>query len=739
MVGATIQFPWGGSHPTSTWRQNTPSPFRFVERNYNVIVDRNQMVQDNLIAMSPTTHAAYKVSIVDTTSSISAPNANGSAANPYHTISAAQVAGSDLILVAGNSVITSGVTLAQGQHLIGDGSQQKLALDGGGFLTVPNVISGGATPVFSGISGPAVTMASGSEVSGFKFNNITGNAIAGTGINGATIRDVTFDNIVGDAIRLSNGSGSFVLDNVVVNSASGNGISFVGGAPDISLKADISNTTLDGILLSNLTGGSIDIHNTTIDSTGGAGLRFNNVTADAVIDSLTTSHTSGAAISLTGGTSANTYHFANTTTINQPNSTGFNANNSNAAVIVDNLVLNSTAGSPAVSLTNSTGSLKFSNLNVTTSNAIGLYGRGLTSLIVNGGSITTQNAGAIDIQNSTVNMALTQVSTDTGPFGIRLINNIGSFAVNGNNAYASGGTIKNTTNAIIVTDNGNVSFKYMDLTTNGVAVQSAGNDQVALGLLRVTGSTGYAVDSLNDLVLMVTNSTFTNNGTIGGGTIRAQVDTAGGNGASLATTVSQNGITADRSGMSLINVNWNGPLSASVASNILAAGGPNMTAITLKDSSLTDSVVARINNNSATFTNSNGTGILASAAAGSTFQVDTNIVDFKGIGGTGMRFNLGGLSSTWIYSNSITDEAGGATGMLFDAVAANSRLQIEANTINLLSTDLTVHRGIIFTAVSPTIQLNSSTTNVINNASTTFSIPANSATGYLLINGTQVH
>jgi hypothetical protein len=164
-----------------------------------------------------------------------------------------------------------------------------------------------------------------------------------------------------------------------------------------------------------------------------------------------------------------------------------------------------------------------------------------------------------------------------------------------------------------------------------------------------------------------------------------------------------------------------------------------MTAITLKDSSLTDSVVARINNNSATFTNSNGTGILASAAAGSTFQVDTNIVDFKGIGGTGMRFNLGGLSSTWIYSNSITDEAGGATGMLFDAVAANSRLQIEANTINLLSTDLTVHRGIIFTAVSPTIQLNSSTTNVINNASTTFSIPANSATGYLLINGTQVH
>jgi hypothetical protein len=760
MVGAQIQFPWGSSHPTSKWKQNTPSPFRFVERNYNVIVDRNQVVDNNLVAINPLTHTAYKVEQVSSTAGL---GGTGTTTNPFQTVAAAQAAGGDLILVQGNSVLTSAVTLTAGQHLIGDGSFAAVALDGGGTIHMPTQISGGATPMFSGITGTAVTMASGSEVTGFKFSNINGGGISGSNVNGAVLRDLTFQNITGDAVKFTNSAGLFTLDNIAVNTASATGISFVGGVPDIRMSANINGTGTDGIFLSNLAGGSVNIFDTTITGTGGAGLRLNNVSTDVNVDALTTSQTAGSAVLLTGGTANDTYHFTNTTTINQPNGIGLNVNNANAAVVVDNLVVNSTAGSPAVSLTNSTGKITLGNVKATTTNAIGIYGRGLTSLVVNNGSLTTVNAGAVDVQNSTIAMNLTQVSVDSGAFGIRLINNVGSFNLAGAGGYGTGGVIKNTTTGVIVTSSGTTTLTGLDLTSNGTGIQSTSNAQVTLNGLRITGSTNYALDSLDDAVMMLKGSILTNNGSLGGGTIRGQVDTvasyqwlldsntivdhngtpilfktlAAGNGASLGTTISNNTITADRAGVTMIDVEWVGPLSASVASNTLNAGAANMTGIVVRDASTSDSVVSRINNNLLTFNSSasNGTGILASAGAGSTFQVDTNAIDFKAVGGTGLRFNLGGVASTWIYSNVIADEAGGATGMLFDTVAASSRMQIEANTISLLAADQTIHRGIIFTTVSPTIQFTGNYNNIITNASTVFSMPVNSSTGHIIING----
>lgn len=761
MVGCQIQLPWGSSHPTSNWKQNTPSPFRFVERNYNVIVDRGVQADDNLVAVNPLTHAAYNIEQVNSNAPL---GGDGTFANPFKTIAAAQSAGGDIILVQGNSVLTTGAVLSAGQQLLGDGSLQPLALDGGGTLHLPTQIAGGATPQFSGVVGSAVTMANNTTFAGFNILNNTGNAISGASVSGVTLRDIHIQNTTGDAIRFTNASGSLLMQNITVNSATGYGVNVAGGSPDLIFSGSITGAQADGMLISSLSGGSVDIHDTTIQSTGGAGLRLTNNAADITVNSLTTTQTAGTAIAITGGTSSNTYRFKGTTTINQPAGTGFSVDTTNAAVTVDDLVVNSTAASPAVSLTNSTGKITLSNLDLTTTNALGLYGRGLTSLLISNGSITTVNAGAIDVQNSTIDTTLSQVSVNGSTFGIQLVNNVGKFNINGNSAYASGGTIKNTTTGIILNDTGNVSINWLDMTSNGTAILSTGNAQVNLNGLRIADSTGYAVDSQNDLVLMITNSTLTNNGAVGGGTIRAQVSTvasyqwlvqgnliedhngtpvlmrtlAGGNGASLATTVQLNSVTADRSGATFINIDWNGPLSSSIAHNVLNAGADNMTGVILKDSSATDSIITRINNNQMTFLGNNSTGILVNAAAGSTVQIDDNAVDFKGVNGTGLRFNLAGISSDWIYSNTITDEAGGATGMLFDSVAASSRLQIEANTINLLSTDLTVHRGIVFTTVTPTIQFSGNFNNIITNTSTPFSIPVNSSTGHIIVNGVLV-
>lgn len=758
MVGCSLQFPWGGSHPTSNWKQNTPSPFRFVERNYNVILDRGTTMDNNLVAINPLTHAAYKIEQV---SSGAAAGGNGTFANPFQTVAQAQAAGADIILVQGNSVLNTGAVLAAGQQLLGDGSHQTIQLDGGGTVQLPTQVTGGATPQFANVNGAAVTLANNSVFGGFTINNNNGNAVVGTNVAGTTIRDVTFQNIAGDAIRLTNSSGDVAINNVTINATTGSGISLIGGTPNLNLSGSLSATQGDGIFLSNLTGGSVDIHDTSIQLAGGTGLRLNNVATDVTVDSLTVSQTTGSGIAITGGTSTNKYHFGGTTTVKQPSGNAFNVNNTNAAVTVDNLVAQSSAGTPAVSLTSSTGAITLGNLNIEGTNTVGLYGRSLTSLVVKNGTITTINGGAVDIQGSTINTTLGQVSVDGGPFGIRLVQNTGTFALVGNSAYATGGTIKNTTTGVILTSSGSTALNWLDLTNNGTGIQSTGNNLVQFNTMRITGSGGYALDSMNDLVMMIGNSTLTNNGTIGGGTIRAQANAVGnyqwlvqqnlitdhngtpilmqtqaaGNGASLGTTIQQNTINADHAGATLVNINWHGPLSVKVANNALNAGADNMTAVALVDASTTDSVNARITNNAATFTGSQGTGILLSAAAGSTLQVDNNQVDFKGVGGTGLHFNLGGISSTWIYSNIITDEAGSATGMLFDSVAASSRLQIEANTINLLSTDLTVHRGIIFTSVTPTIQFAGSVSNVINNASTIFSIPVNSSTGSIIING----
>ncbi|MBS0207281.1 MAG: inverse autotransporter beta domain-containing protein [Planctomycetes bacterium] len=762
MVGCQLQFPMGKQHPTGKWKQNTPSPFRFVERNYNVIVSHEQSANSDIVAYNPATNSPYEIQQVSSTAGY---GGDGTSSNPFATVAEALQAGGDVIFVQGNSVLSEAVVLSNGQRLIGDGSGQSLPLRGGGTVSLPNLIASAQTPQFDGVNGNAVTLASNSEVSGFSFTNIMGSAIVGSSVTNGSIRDNSFTNISGDAIAISNASGTFRLINIDVNSTTGDGVRFDGGSADLIFRGiTITGTQGDGIELANLSGGSVLLSSPTLASTTGAGLLLRNVAEDVNVYSLSASNTLGPAVSIIGGTSSDTYHFLNTTEIESPSGLGFSFHDSAADLTVDKLAVTSTANAAAVSLANSTGDIVLSYLSIDTTNATGLEANTVASLTVTDGTITTINAPAVDVQSSTIGVSLTKVSVDGGPFGIQLLQDVGTFIISGADAYGSGGTIKNTTTGIIATDVGTVGASWVDLTGNGVAIQSTGNDKLSLSGLRITNSSGYALDSFNDQVVMMLNSTLSGNGALGGGTIRGQVDTvasyqwliqnnsitdangtpillstqSAGAGASLAATVKENTITASRSTSSLVNMTWDGPLSALVSANTLKATAANMTGVQLHELSSTDTVVAQVSGNTMTFADTQGTGVLVDALASNTIQVDTNTITFNGVNGTGLRFDLSGTSSSWIYSNTIKDAAGGATGMLFDNVAASSRLQIEANTITLLSSDLTVHRGIIFSVVSPTIQFSGSYNNVISNASTAFSIPVNSSTGGFYVNGSLV-
>lgn len=105
-----------------------------------------------------------------------------------------------------------------------------------------------------------------------------------------------------------------------------------------------------------------------------------------------------------------------------------------------------------------------------------------------------------------------------------------------------------------------------------------------------------------------------------------------------------------------------------------------------------------------------------------------------------MRFAEYSPTNDTFSGNVITDDVGGATGMLFDYIASKSDLTLTGNTVSLLSSDSTVHRGLVFSQVGSNVTFSTVTgasSNSVVNATSGQSlvIPAGQGTGGILING----
>ena len=808
MVGVSMQFPFGKNHPTTGWIKNTPSPFRFVERNYNVIVSRFDNNVTNQVATDPTTGNAYVVDQVYSPAyapALVSSASDGTAANPYFSVKAAQDAGANVIVVQNGSVLNESISLTSGQHLFGQGAfAESLATTGGGHVPIPTLMqiaqepTLSLTPVIQNVNGDAITLASNSEVAGFQIVGTNGNGISGTGVSGVSLHDLSFASIGADAINLTNSTGQVTIGNIEVASSLGNGIVLNGGHPNLVFSGGGGVITAqgNGFVLENMTGGTAALGNLLLTDIGGTGLVMNNAATDVTIDSLTVSQsglngTGGAAVAISGitgssqtinGASTMTYHSANfngVTKIDSPSGVGFSVNGSDAKVTVANLNVSSSTSLPAVSLVNASSPVTIGNLTLNTQNSTGLVANHVTSLQINGGSVTTANAPAFDVASTGFNANLRQVSVNGGPYGIKIEGSTGNFVIAGNGSYASGGTIQNTTAAgVSINSFGKTNLSWVDFVNNATSFQSLGSNQVSLSNLRISGSTGYAIDSLNDLSVSLNASTLKDNGAVGGGSIRIQASTVGqfttnitnntitdsngtaiqlltqasGAGSTLTTGITSNTLSGYKSGSQIVSVNWTGPVTANIASNIIYAYGSNMTGVLLEDSSTTSLLTATVTNNSVYFANaaaSSGNGIWiidgqsgGSSTGRSTLTLTSNLVDFKGTGGTGLRFGLYETSTDSITSNNVVDHAGGATGILYDYAAAGSNLTMTSNSITLLDGDPTSHRGIIFLQAAPTVTLNfvqgSPTNWVYNTASVSdrFSIPNGTGVGGILIDGT---
>ncbi len=755
MVGLSLDLPFGESHPSANWRRNTPSPFRFVHRNYNVILDRRDESRDGVVAINPRTGNTYRVAHVDTTATGSG---NGDIETPFDTLAAARATNADILFVHSGSSIQESIQLADGQRLLGDSGEHWINLPNADSARMPSLNAASGTPRITGITGTAITLGSGSEVAGFQIDNIQGDGIVGDNIAGGGIRNVTLQDITGDAVRISNSTGTFRLTDLSVQDVQGSGLVVSGGDVDLELTtADIRNVGNDAIRLQNIAAGSLDLFAVTAQDVGDSALELVDVDADVTTSNLSVTDSGDAAISITGG--EGTYLFADNTVLDNVHG-GLRMTDSAAALTAEFLDISTITTAPALFLQNSTGDLQFDALVVDGTLGPGAVVRNVDALTISDGILTTAGAAAFDAEDSNFDVDLTRVSVDDGPAGIRLINVTGSFTVTG----TDGGEIQNTDIGAIINNAGTVYLRNMRFTDNGTAISSQRADLLGMYGLTVTGSTGYAVDSLNDDLLSVQSSTFASNGAIDGGTIRVRADAAGSYrseflsnsisdangtpllitnsggavGSALDTTISGNAISASRGGKSAIHLAWNGPVGTTISGNSFALSGSGMTGVRIEAPATTDDLTASISSNVLNFSGSSSVGVNVIAAGESNMQIQSNQVSFSATGGTGLRFELSGTTSTWLAGNTITDTGSAATGIHFVKLEDLSRIQLDGNAIQLQTTSSAIDRGILFGTIDGTVQLFGTVDNTVTGATDPFFIPSGRSTGSFPINGVLV-
>ncbi len=800
-----------------------------VTRNYTVLATSHSDLVDP-IAVNPSTHQPYVIAHVDSNApaggdgSVNAPYQTIAAAQA----SGAAV----IFVHAGSVFNgTNTVTTNSGQYLFGDGTGERnlLPISTYGQILLPHGPTTGALPVLNASNGTAVSLASNSVLSGFTITNPTGVGVLANGVGAVTIKDVTVSGAGSDGIQILNATGNSQLTNVNVIGSAGNGLFINGGDSNVvfngtlianqlhdlaienigtnsvmnMVNANFPGSGSQGILLSgnagtvnfnglsvgNTTSNAVDIENeigtvnftglTTVSGGGGASILINGLASTGVVNfgtlNINNRHDEGFVVN----NSAGNVYVNGVTTITNEGGTGASAIDvKNSTGFVDFIgktnVVSSTVN-PGVTLTNDTGTTNFTVLNVSSINGTGLYANNGGTLVINGaqvaaagGTINATNGAALDIENTTMNIALFSVSSSNAAFGIKLLNAPGQLAVYGDSKETQGvgGTIVGDTVGVVLQNAGTVGLVSMNLTNNGTAVQSQDTTYLALTNTNVTNSSSFGINALDTKTLVVLSSTFSGNG---GPNVAAQVDTtgsyaysflankftsttsdnvqvttlSGGQGATVNLVVQGNTFANESVGTTGVNVNWNGTLAATVAQNsFLATGGTN-TGVKINNGATNAlSTIAYTNN---LFTSEGGSDTALNLVLAGTGQVTvaTNGVQFAAPSGTAFHFSIGQASTINITGNTIVDTSDGATGMLFDTIAASSNLAVSGNTIQLSQNGAELTSGMIISNVTGTsngsqnffLNLSSASNNIISGANTTFFAPTGTTAGELLING----
>ncbi len=412
--------------------------------------------------------------------------------SPYNTLAAFQAvndgvgsnpaAGDNIFLYESATAYTGGVTLLNGQRLIGQDATVTLAAATG--LTVPAdsfalpLTNSGNLPIaLLNSAATAITLGSGNTLRGLTVGDTTANDISGTNFGTLTVLETTL-NGTGRALNLDTGS---------FNAATTfDGVTSTSGANNVNLVSVGGTANLGGGALSGATGNAFNL------DSGTATISYSGTINNSTARSVSVTNKSGGTVTFGGAVSGT--------------GTGIFLNNNTGATINfsgGGMNLNTGANAAFTATGGGTVNVIGSNNTITTT----------TSTAVNITTPTNIGGSGVTFRSITVNNGASASATS----GIVLNDTTGSFTVTGDGTLArngSGGTINRVTNdAIDLNNASNVTLQSMNLTNNGdtapasatnaesttgdQTVQINGGSNIVLSGMLIQNPTGTGILALN--------------------------------------------------------------------------------------------------------------------------------------------------------------------------------------------------------------------------------------------------
>ncbi|MAT14456.1 MAG: hypothetical protein CMJ46_04215 [Planctomyces sp.] len=742
----------------------------FVHRNYNIVVADAREYESG-VAVTTTSSGGLggqsgvpkQLVVKHVFSDGSTPSGThaGTIDDPFQTITDAQLSGADIIFVHGGSTLGESVTVAAGQKIYGEGGNYLVENGTMSSFLLPRATSSQELPTLLNSSGNAFTLSNNSEIGGFRVNGASGFGVYANGTTNGTLRDIEIFNS-GGGIGLNNVSGDFILDDILVEGASGSAIAITNNQADILLDATIHDTNGYALEIVDYGAGSITFDKLAFSGSGGRGIYLEGIDEDLTFNKLAIADTTEAGLHIKEGSGA--IIFKGDTKIQDATDNGIIIEDYDGEVTFDKVDVELSGDGNGVVLADNTETIYFKKLDVTNENGTGLKVENSDDVRIVDGNIETASGSAADIENSTVNIHLTKVSSSDAPqYGVRVVDTDGQFIVYGNDALGTGGSITGADAGIFVSGSGKVAFQFMTLDQNNTGVRVVDSDEFYLAGSVVSNVDEWGVDSLNTKFLDVSSSLLESNGesdhnrirflavqqgayefSFRQSTIAANAGSAfeisslaGAEGSTLGVLLSKSDVIVANSADAGLDIDWNGLSSVTVAQNEIVTGGGDKVALRFNGTSTTKTSALNIQQNVFQLNGANDVAIDIKTAGTSDIAVNQNNVYMNAVSQTGFQFDLAKNADFVVHGNKLGATEPSSTAILFSHVGTGGNGVVSNNQIGMNTSSSLIDRGIIFESIDGVLDLNGSG-NIIQGASEIFSIPTDHFDGTIIINNTSV-
>ena len=652
-------------------------------------------------------------------------NGDGRSTSPFNTLTPVNGAGgagdsdaiNDIIyLFQGSAPYSTGITLENGQQLIGNGVDLVAAtftLRTGSLAQRPTLTNG---------TGNIITLASNNTVRGLN----TGDS-SGIDIIGSSFGTFTTDNIAiggtGRPLSLTTGTLAATFDSITSTSSSGGqGIliqTTVAGSMTVTNGTTITNPATQGILVTQSTV-SINFGNTSVaGGTDGIALS-NNSAGTRTFGTLT--RTGGSGVGFLHTVAGGITNITGATSITGTGGRGIDIEDSTTAVTFANVTVG-TSGGTGVFLEDNSGAITFADFDVTpnanqkavtVNNSTGAVTATSGDLSATGNSVLeiTGPAGRTPLAMSLTSLASTN-NANVGGLGLNINFTSGTFTVTGTT------NIQNPAGVGIQIQNSTTNFSFQSATTSNAS-----------------GGTAIFLNANSGTIAFPASAAFTVTPDSGQRGLHATANTGAisvGSGTNIITTTNNVAVeivgvsAASRTplNMQITTLNTTGGASGIILSNTSSTGSPGGFRVLSTGGTCT---LATPTCTGGTIQSTTGTGVALTNAANIFFtRVRILNAGVHGVSGTGV--------DTFSFDNSLNTGSGdGDQENAFDFGTPSTTNLTGTLTISNSIVNKYVENGLVVTNNSGalTINITNSTFQDNNDEDATAGAPDFGAQGLLI-------